>query len=146
MSDLDLSRADKIATEISECAAEVPTRVVSPDSESWQSACAEADLVVQATPMGMKPEDSSPLQPNAFHAGQMVYDLVYMYPETRFMQAARAGGAQSANGLGMLMHQGARSFTIWTGREADTAAMTAALEREVYGDVRQAPAGGEASI
>ena len=70
----------------------------------------------------------------AFRAGQMAFDLVYMYPETGFMRNARAAGARAANGLGMLLHQGAAAFTIWTGRPAAVDAMRAALERAVYGE------------
>lgn len=92
----------------------------------------EADVVVQCTPVGMKKEDPSPLGPEAFRAGQRAFDLVYMYPETGFMAAARAGGATAANGLGMLLHQGARAFHIWTGVEPDIGAMRGALEKAVY--------------
>jgi len=49
------------------------------------------------------------------------------------MRSARQGGATAANGLGMLLHQGARAFTIWTGREADVEAMRRALAKAVYG-------------
>ena len=63
----------------------------------------------------------------------MAFDLVYMYPETVFMAAARAAGARTANGLGMLLHQGARSLSIWTGKEPPVDVMRKALEREVYG-------------
>jgi shikimate dehydrogenase len=80
----------------------------------------------------MKAADASLLPPEAFAKGQLAFDLIYMYPETPFMRAAREGGARTANGLGMLLHQGARSFEIWTGRPADTAAMRAALEEAVY--------------
>jgi shikimate dehydrogenase len=96
-------------------------------------AARSADLVLQCTPIGMKATDAAPLPPDAFRSGQMAFDLVYMYPETGFMRAATAGGARAANGLGMLLHQGARSFEIWTGRKADTAAMRTALEHSVYG-------------
>ena len=48
------------------------------------------------------------------------------------MTEAIAAGAKAANGLGMLLHQGARSFEIWTGKAPDTAAMRKALEESVY--------------
>jgi shikimate dehydrogenase len=92
----------------------------------------EAEVVVQATPVGMKAGDVSPLPPSEFHAGQLAFDLVYMYPETPFMAAARAGGAKAANGLGMLLHQGAQAFRIWTGTEPRVDKMRTALEQAVY--------------
>ena len=48
------------------------------------------------------------------------------------MRAAAAGGAKAVNGLGMLLHQGAESFTIWTGRPAPVAVMRKALEAALY--------------
>jgi shikimate dehydrogenase len=97
------------------------------------SACRGADFVVQATPVGMKQTDAPLLGPEAFRAGQCAFDLIYMYPETVFMKQAKLGGARTANGLGMLLHQGARAFSIWTGREPDVEAMRAALQKAVYG-------------
>jgi shikimate dehydrogenase len=56
-----------------------------------------------------------------------------MYPETPFTRAASSAGATAANGLDMLLYQGARSFTIWTGKEPDVKAMRTALQDAVYG-------------
>jgi shikimate dehydrogenase len=81
----------------------------------------------------MKPGDPSPLPSEAFRAGAMAFDLIYNLPETPFMRAARGGGADASNGLGMLLHQGARSFEIWTGVMPPVDAMRAALEKAVYG-------------
>lgn len=94
--------------------------------------CRSADVVVQATPVGMKLTDAPLLGPESFRAGQRAFDLIYMYPETVFMKQARLGGARTANGLGMLLHQGARAFAIWSGREPDVEAMRAALQKAVY--------------
>ena len=86
-----------------------------------------------ATPMGMHTGEFSVLPPDAFHSSQRVYDLIYTFPETVLMRAAREAGARAANGLGMLLHQGALSFSIWTGREAPVAVMRRVLEEAVYG-------------
>ena len=69
----------------------------------------------------------------AFRSGQRVFDLIYMYPETAFLTTAREAGADIANGLGMLLHQGARAFEIWTGTSPSVPAMRNALEDAVYG-------------
>lgn len=92
-----------------------------------------ADLVVQCTPVGMKKDDVSPLPAATFRKGQRAFDLIYHMPETPFMRAAKAGGAQASNGLGMLLHQGARAFEIWTGTAPRVDAMRQALEQAVYG-------------
>ncbi|MEI7851388.1 MAG: shikimate dehydrogenase [Kiritimatiellales bacterium] len=94
--------------------------------------CREADLVIQASPVGMKKDDPSLLPKEAFRKGQRVFDLIYMYPETAFLSAAKASGAQIANGLGMLLHQGAKAFEIWTGIKPSVEAMRDALEKAVY--------------
>lgn len=133
VADLDASRADGLAAELGERFPETNTSAAPPEREAWQEAANQAHLVVQATPVGMKPDDDSLLPRGAFRTGQYVYDLVYMYPRTAFLRNAEKAGARAANGLGMLLHQGARAFTIWTGKQADAAAMRAALEAAVYG-------------
>jgi len=107
------------------------------EPQAWRRACREAELVVHATPMGMHPGEPALLPPDAFHSGQQVYDLIYMFPETVLMRSAREAGARVANGLGMLLHQGALSFSIWTGREAPVAIMRRALEEAVYGKMQK---------
>jgi len=133
VTDLDPERPEKVRGEIAAAAPTAETVTVPADPAAWAAAAREADLVVQSTPVGMKEADASLLPPSAFKPGQLVFDLVYMYPETTFMKAARKGGAEAANGLGMLLHQGARAFSIWTGTEPDIEAMRGALEGEVYG-------------
>jgi shikimate dehydrogenase len=83
-------------------------------------------LVVNATPLGMSGGDPLPVDPEALHAGQAVVDLVYHPSDTPLLTAARAQGAVAVNGLGMLLHQAARSFTLWTGQPAPLDAMRAA--------------------
>jgi shikimate dehydrogenase len=87
-----------------------------------------ADLVVNATPVGMGAADGLPFDVNrgAFHGDQFVADLVYAPATTPLLAAARAGGAATANGLGMLINQAARQVAIWTGQPAPVAAMSAA--------------------
>jgi shikimate dehydrogenase len=93
-----------------------------------------ADLVVNATPLGMSSVDPPPVDPSALRGrGQAVVDLVYHPPETALLAAARARGAQVANGLGMLVHPAALSFTLWTGVEAPLAAMRDAAEAALAG-------------
>ncbi|HEY0399589.1 MAG TPA: shikimate dehydrogenase, partial [Acidimicrobiia bacterium] len=74
-------------------------------------------VVVNATPLGMSGGDPLPVDPGALHSGQAVVDLVYHPADTPLLTAARAQGAQAVNGLGMLLHQAARSFRLWTGEE-----------------------------
>jgi len=128
LADADPARPKKVAMEVE---AQFFTGVKI--AESWEREAREADLVVQATPLGMKPEDAPPIGPGAFRPGQFAFDLVYMYPDTGFTKAAAAAGAKAANGLGMLLHQGARAFEIWTGLKPPVDVMRKALEKAVYG-------------
>ena len=82
-----------------------------------------ADLVVNATPLGMKGEDAAPGA--VFRPGQAVVDLVYWPPQTPLLERARGSGAQAWGGLGMLVRQAAASFTIWTGQDPPLEVMSA---------------------
>lgn len=87
---------------------------------------AGCDLVVNATPMGMAGERAGLLPVSTDHLGhgQVIFDMVYDPPETRFVKAARASGARAVGGIGMLVHQAAYAFGLWTGEAAPTAEMT----------------------
>lgn len=134
LADLDPSRPERLAGELERTCPGLRAHPLPPDKGVWCAAAREADLVVQATPVGMRRDDPELLPVEAFRAGQTVFDLVYIYPRTAFMDAAATAGARVANGLGMLVHQGARAFQIWTGNDPDVSAMRAALEKAVYKD------------
>jgi shikimate dehydrogenase len=92
----------------------------------------DAELVVQATPVGMTgvgASDALPVDPGTLHAGQVVADLVYYPLETPLLDAARARGAVAVGGLGMLVHQAALALERWTGGAVPVEAMWAAAER-----------------
>ncbi|HYZ97695.1 MAG TPA: shikimate dehydrogenase [Acidimicrobiales bacterium] len=97
-----------------------------------------ADLVVNATPLGMgvvtradgTPEPL-PLEPHALRPGQVVVDLIYHPATTPLLAAARGRGAVAVNGLGMLIHQAAHAFRRWTGKDAPLEAMSAAAVAEL---------------
>ena len=129
LADLDAARTEAVAREISGLA---PKCAVHACRSTPSEAVTGADLIIQATPVGMQADDTPLLKAAAFQKGQMLYDLIYMYPQTGIMKEAAAAGARCANGLSMLLHQGAASFKIWTGMEPDVAAMRAALEASVY--------------
>jgi shikimate dehydrogenase len=121
--------------------AEVTVAARRPDAAEWAAALVPgarttaigaADpsgfaVVVNATPLGMSGGDPLPIQPEALHSGQAVVDLVYHPADTPLLTAARAQGAVAVNGLGMLLHQAAHSFTLWTGDVAPVEAMRVAV-------------------
>jgi len=94
---------------------------------------ASAELVVQATSLGMarpggEPPEELAVDPGVLHAGQVVVDLVYFPLETPLLRAARDRGAVVVTGLGMLVHQAALALERWTGRAMPVEAMWAAAE------------------
>ena len=95
-----------------------------------------ADLILNATSLGLKADDASPLDENQFSLNQTraVYDMIYRPAETPLLAAAQAAGCRTANGLGMLLHQGAKAFEIWTGQTAPRDEMRRALEQNIYGN------------
>ena len=101
------------------------TRMSTP--ASWADAPALAsssDLVVNCTPVGM---DGGDVLPGArWREGQVVFDLVYDPPTTPLLEGARRDGIPAWGGLGMLVHQAAAAFRIWTGQEAPIETMSAA--------------------
>jgi len=131
LADVDAARVENLSAEIGRIAPQVIVFQCL-EKPAQIKACRAADLVIQASPVGMKKGDPSLLPPEAFRAEQRVFDLIYMYPETAFLSTAKAAGAQIANGLGMLLHQGARAFEIWTGIKPSVKAMREALEKAVY--------------
>lgn len=82
------------------------------------------DLLVNATPLGMRGE-APPFDTARLHEGQFVFDTVYP-ADTPLLVEARARGLRATGGLGMLVHQGALSFALWTGVTPPVEAMRAA--------------------
>ena len=91
----------------------------------------KAQLLVNATPVGMKEEDPLPIDESSLHKGLLVYDLIYNPKETSLLKIARKKCSAVSNGLGMLLYQGAQSFEVWTGRKAPVSVMQHALNEGV---------------
>ena len=85
------------------------------------------DLVINCTSVGMKRSDPSPLPAAILDPHLMLYDTIYTATRTKLMLAGDEVGARSANGLSMLLYQGALSFEIWFNRPAPLEVMRAAL-------------------
>ena len=120
-------KADAVAGEIIERFPSVKVSVGFPKTA--------VDLVINATSLGLKPDDASPLDEKQFSLKRTraVYDMIYRPAETKLLAAAKKSGCKTANGLGMLLHQGAKAFEIWTGKPAPLDVMRRALEENIYG-------------
>ena len=120
--------AKEIAATRSEC------RAVSLTAADLSAAMADVDLLINATSVGLADGESLNLPATLFTPQLFVYDTIYRPAETELLKTAGAAGARTANGLSMLLHQGARAFEIWTGRKAPLAVMRRALRAAVYGE------------
>jgi len=118
-----LERAEKLAAQFGVRAVPWEERVLTP-----------ADLVVNATPMGMKgkAEDESPLPPGYWKPGHVAYDLIYNPRTTLFLRQAREANAQTIDGLTMFAAQGAAQFKLWTGRDLPLDEARSLLARALY--------------
>jgi shikimate dehydrogenase len=81
-----------------------------PDNASYVEA---ADVVVNATPLGMRPGDALPVRADWLHSGQVVSDMVYRPLTTPLLEAAKRAGARPVAGVGMLVAQAAIGMDIW---------------------------------
>ena len=121
------SRAEAVAREIRERHVQVKV------TTSWPSG--QVDLLLNATSLGLHPNDPVPFDEHQFSFRQVgaVYDMIYRPAETALLRAAKAAGCRTANGLGMLLYQGAKALEIWTGQTAPVERMRQALQAEVDG-------------
>jgi shikimate dehydrogenase len=81
------------------------------------------DLIVNATPLGLNPSDHSPIPARLLAPHLMIFDTIYVDERTPFVSAGMQAGARTANGLSMLIHQGALAFELWFNRPAPIEAM-----------------------
>jgi shikimate dehydrogenase len=94
-----------------------------------------ADILVNATPVGMSPNiGASPVPSEALHARLLVFDLVYNPERTQLLSDAERASARILGGLPMLVYQGAEALRLWTGREAPEVLMMEAARRAIGGD------------
>jgi len=105
---------------------DVPGHVVAWDDPNLPTLTHSADLLVNATPLGRR--DEMPLRPAALPRSGAVIDLVYVSGGTPLVRKARSLGLRTADGWGILLAQGARSFEMWTGRQAPLDVMRETLQ------------------
>jgi len=100
--------------------------------ENLKKELKDADILINATPVGMAPnEDKMLVKEGHLHPNLVVFDLIYNPIETKLLRKAKMVGAKTINGLSMLIHQGAASFEIWTGLKAPIHVMMKAAEEEI---------------
>jgi shikimate dehydrogenase len=106
------------------------------NSETLAALQGQVDLVVNSTSVGMLPHsDASPWPADVpIPTGAIFYDIVYYPIQTQFLRRAQEAGQKTVNGLGMVVHQGAVAFEIWTGRKAPLETMRQVCLKELDRD------------
>lgn len=88
----------------------------------------KVDLVVNSTSAGLDPRTPPVLPAQIIPADLLVFDTIYGPSSEKLRKEAEAAGARFSDGLGMLLHQGAGAFALWTGRDAPVEIMRQALQ------------------
>lgn len=115
-------RVDRLVSDLRNLKSAVFTHDETRDLSSYQ-------IIINATPLGLRPDDPLPLDPSALSAGQIVCDLIYR--RTRLIEEAAERGCVVLDGLGMLLWQGVFAFELWTGVKPDPDVMRRALARAI---------------
>jgi shikimate dehydrogenase len=116
------ARAERIAAEVARCG--VVADVLPLTDDALYEIAPRTDVLINATSVGMHPEESeTPVPQAALHSRMAVYDIVYNPLETRLLREARAAGAKVVDGLGMLIYTNVRAAQICAGMEIAAATM-----------------------
>jgi shikimate dehydrogenase len=119
--------AERAHALVARIAPSMPVQVCAHDA-SASSHLAQATLVVNTTPLGLRDGDPFPVAPEALAPAGAALDLVYRAGETPWVRTVRASGRRAEDGLRMLVEQGAAAFAWWFGRAPDRQAMWSVLE------------------
>lgn len=128
--DLDKARAEQLRSIVNTSFPHIEIGVAASAEGLDMAAC---DILINATPVGMKPQDPLLVRQEWLHPRLFVYDLIYNPAETKLLAAARRAGCATANGLGMLLYQGCLAFEYWMGRTAPVEVMRRALMERMHG-------------
>lgn len=124
-------KARKIAKDMKKIFTRTDYRVIAAGTPEVKEALRQADVIINATPVGLKPGDGSVVPeswvPPAGAKKKLFMDLIYNPDVTPFLKNATRKGHRTLNGLGMLLYQGARALELWTGRKAPVEIMRKAL-------------------
>jgi len=125
----DQSRGARVVADLVPHFATVLFSVTSFNSRNYLQALSVADLIVNATPVGLHGEDIDILPLDNIKSSALIYDMIYSFGETPFVKVARLGGFVATDGLGMLAGQGEDAFFLWTGVRLPTGFMRKFLKK-----------------
>ena len=117
-----VERATRIAEEAALLGIEAKSALL--DDANLEEHLSDANLIVNATSIGMHPRgDETPIPSQFLRAGQTVYDIVYNPLETRLLHESKAAGAKPVDGLGMLIYTNVRAVEVCAGLQISAATM-----------------------
>ena len=123
VSDIDIKRAKKFLTY------KLPAgKIKVIEHKNIANVIPESDIFINATPVGMKAGDPSPISKNLLRKNLFIYDVVYNR-KTVFSADAKNAGAKYADGMDMLVYQGAKSLQLWTGKTPPVELMKETLRK-----------------
>ena len=128
LSNRNQAKAKRLAEELRQIS-QTTVSTVPWASPELAEAVQKSDLLIHATPLGLTSTDLLPIPEKCLHPRLRIYDTVYQKDYTPLVRTAREHGCEALDGLGMLLHQGARALQIWTGRPAPLPEMRSALEK-----------------
>ncbi|MEW5768416.1 MAG: shikimate dehydrogenase [bacterium] len=126
-----VERAVTLAAEIKKFIGDIDITALGLEDARVPEYINQAHLLINATSLGMKPDDPWPIDPGLIHSGLIVSDLIYNPRETTLLREARLRGAETVEGMGMFVHQGALAFELWTGQKAPLEIMRQVVEKKL---------------
>jgi shikimate dehydrogenase len=114
--DIDKEKADSLIADLGQ---RINVNIVENVMDAIDLDIENSDLIINATPLGYKKTDPLPVDVDLLGPHNFVYDLIYNPAETPLLKAAKARGAQTSNGLGMLYYQGVLAFQHWAEMQLD---------------------------
>jgi len=130
ITDKIMERADALIERLRENIPDCAVYAIHPGDKEFAKTVLESTLLINATPVGMKEGDPCVIDPKYLHKRLFIYDVIYNR-ETPLIEAAKKRGLRALGGMGMLIHQGAASFEIWTGRKAPIEVMRKTILQEL---------------
>ena len=130
LTDIEKSRAESLGASLSSSFENLPVSIPDHGSEELLREIAEADIIANATPLGMKSEDPLPLsekQLNSLSPDVVIFDAVYSVQGTKLQRILEEKNILYIGGLDMLLYQGVKAFELWTGQTPDVDLMRKVL-------------------
>ena len=127
ITDIQFEKCELIMKSVKKANSKTKVSAFKPGTVELRNEVQKSDLIVDATPLGMKPGDPSPCPADWLPKNAFVFDTVYNSPLTPILRDAKERGLKTQNGLPMLIYQGAISFEIWTGIKPDIEVMREVL-------------------